>query len=233
MRLQGWLIAALMACPALVRAQALTEADLVGGWRAEAEHVDDLEEGRPRGWLVLWLDHLWGYGGPILQFAHGGVRWRLVGDTLWLGNDFGPYFHYMIEPRTYALQANGRGIGVVDRDVIARGRVGKGGAFSQPDSIYVPDSAYWSEVFRNSTTWCSYYGPHTQCGTWVYKVTKQGANILSLVRIDSLSIATSGTPPTMVLKRDSLTNCPQYKDGDGGLDPDAWNRLYSEGCPAD
>ena len=81
----------MLAFPALATAQTVKTADVVGAWQAELEHADSV--GKSRGWLVLWPDGLWWYGGNLMQDAHGGARWRLVGDTLWLANDYGPYFH--------------------------------------------------------------------------------------------------------------------------------------------
>lgn len=200
MRLGKWLtgsrlILGLLVVPARASAQTVKEADLVGGWLAELEHEDSI--GRtlgPRGWLVLWPDHLWWYGGAFMVHGHGGARWRLVGDTLWLSNDFEPYFHPMIQPRIEAIQAKGYGLGVMDMGVI-RDR----------EPFEVPDSVYWSKDFRDFATDCALADADV-CGTWVYKVTMKGRQI-SLVRLDSLSRATVSVATKGLLTRDTLVNC--------------------------
>lgn len=184
----------MLAFPALVSAQTLKEADLVGGWRAELEHADSF--GKSTGWLVLWPDGLWAYGGPLMWHKHGGARWQLVGDTLWLANDYEFYYHKMIAPRMRALQEKGNVLGVMDMDVI-RNRV----------SFPVTDSIYWSKTFRDTTSECAQGTPGLGgCGTWVYKVSKKGQQF-ALVRLDSLSRATESVATKVVLKRDSLVNC--------------------------
>src|SRR5690349_12588605 len=111
MRLHGWLLLGLLACPAQVQAQAqaqmLTQADILWGWRAKADSLTD-SDSEGRGWLVIWPDHVWGFGGPILPFAHGGGRWRLIGDTLWLAQTGGGEDFWA---RAATLQAKGEGIG--------------------------------------------------------------------------------------------------------------------------
>src|SRR5881394_574528 len=101
---RGWLILGVLTFPAPASAQAMKAADIVGGWRAvKIEYpdsmilpmhhkVEDLE-------LMLWPDGLWMYQGPLMVQAHGGARWRLIGDTLWLGNDYEPYYHPIFDPR--------------------------------------------------------------------------------------------------------------------------------------
>jgi hypothetical protein len=184
----------MLAFPTLAVAQTVKEADLVGGWQAELKHVGS--DTTSRGWLVLWPDHLWWYGGPLMGHGHGGARWRLVGDTLWLGNDYVPYFHSMIDRRIVAIQDKGYGLGVMDMDVISK----------RPPYL-VPDSVYWSKNFRDTTSACAQGNPGKGgCGTWVYKVSKKGQQFY-LVRIDKLSRATQTVATKAVLKRDTLLNC--------------------------
>ena len=181
MRSRGWLILGMLAFPTLAAAQTVTKADVVGGWRAEFEH-DSLGKAMglgTNGWLVLWPDGLWAYGGSLMNHYHGGARWRLVGDTLWLGNDYTPYFHPMIGPRMRMIQVKGYGLAVMDTDVISK----------RPPWL-VPDSVYWSKAFRDTTTACDGTA-NPQCGTWVYKVSKSDQG-LYLVRLDELSRNTRG-----------------------------------------
>ena len=114
--------------PAVASAQTIKEADIVGGWRGVAVDLPASVLAAQPDWgngdapkdltLVLWPDHLWAYQGPIMLDGHGGARWRLVGDTLWLGNDFGPYYHPIIEQRNIAYRAKGLPNWAIDRDVI-------------------------------------------------------------------------------------------------------------------
>ena len=66
--------------------------------------------------------------------GHGGARWWMVGDTLWLTNDYVFYFHPMAEPQIYALRAKGYGdLGTMDTDII-----------KNRAPYPVSDSVYWS-----------------------------------------------------------------------------------------
>jgi hypothetical protein len=183
--------------PTLAVAQTVKRADLVGGWKAEVEHADSLGNSLgPDAWLVLWPDGLWWYGGAWMGHGHGGARWRLTGDTLWLGNDYQPYFHTMIDRRIVALQQKGEGLAVMDSAIIA----------NRPP-YPVPDSIYWSKTFRDTTSTCAGGRPgQGGCGTWVYKVSKQGTQLV-LVRLDDLSRATEGVASQAILTRDSLARC--------------------------
>lgn len=197
MQPRSWLVLGMLTFPVLAAAQTVTKADVVGGWRAELEHADTGKNGLggmtgAHGWLVLWPDGLWAYGGSLMYHLHGGARWRLVGDTLWLGNDYEPYFHPMIDYRTAGIQSKGYGLAVMDTSVI-----------NKRPPWPVPDSVYWSKAFRDSTTACA---TATICGTWVYKVSKRDRE-LYLVRLDRLSRATKGVAVKAVLKRDSLMGC--------------------------
>lgn len=181
----------MLALPTLARAQAVKQADLVGAWQAEVELADQKE--KLQAWMVLWPDGLWWYGGDLMWHRHGGARWRLVGDTLWLGNDYAPYFHPMIHTRIDALREKGYSdLGTMDMDII-----------KQREPFDVPDSIYWSQAFRDTTSACAGSNP---CGTWVYKVSVQDQQI-SLVRLDSLSRATKTVATKAVLKRNALVNC--------------------------
>ena len=194
MRSRGWLMLGMLAFPALASAQTLKEADLVGGWRAELERPD--KPGKLIGWLVLWPDGLWAYGGPLMGHNHGGARWRLVGDTLWLADDYFPYYHPMVDPRVEALRAKGHALGVMDMDVIRNRK-----------PYPVPDSVYWSPTFRDTTSSCAQGTPGLGgCGTWVYKVSKKDQQLF-LVRLDSLSRTTDRVATKAVLKPDSLADC--------------------------
>jgi hypothetical protein len=194
MRLQGWLLLGMLASPTLVAAQTVKEADLIGGWQAEVELEGHTAPSR--AWLVLWPDGLWWYGGPFMHHNHGGARWRLVGDTLWLGNDYVPYFHTMIDKRIMAIQAKGYGLAAMDMDVI-----------NKRPAFRVPDSVYWSKAFRDTTSVCAQGIPGKGgCGTWVYKVSKKDQQI-SLVRIESLSREIHVVASKAVLKRDTLLHC--------------------------
>lgn len=197
MRARNWLVLGILAFPALVSAQTVKEADLIGGWRAEVEHADSVgKELGTHSWLVLWPDGLWWYGGALMWHQHGGARWRAVGDTLWLANDYLPYFHGMIDTRILAIQQKGYGLSVMDKDVIRD----TGGPFD------VPDSVYWSKDYRDATRECVGSMGTDQCGTWVYKVSKKDQQ-LYLVRLDSLSTATGSVATKAVLTRDTLLNC--------------------------
>ena len=123
-----------------------------------------------------------------------------MGDTLWLGYDYIPYFHPMVEPRIFALQAKGyRDIGIIDMAIVDR----------RPP-YPVPDSIYWSQAFRDSISACASRTPGPGfpggCGTWGYRVSRQGQK-LSLVLLDSLSRAVKTVATHVVLMRDSLVNC--------------------------
>lgn len=59
--------------PALAPAQTVKREDVIGTWLGESDRGTKLR--------TLWRDGLW-WGN------HGGGRWRLIGDTLWLGDDF-------------------------------------------------------------------------------------------------------------------------------------------------
>jgi hypothetical protein len=149
-----------------------------------------------RGWLALWPDHLWWYGGALHWHFHGGAQWRLTGDTLWLANDYNDYFHPMIEKRILALEAKGYGMAVMDSAIIR----------NRPP-YPVPDSIYLSAAFRDTTSACAQGKPGKGvCGTWVYKVSKQGQNIL-LTRLDALSRGTETVASSAVLMRDTLVGC--------------------------
>jgi hypothetical protein len=195
MRLRGWLLSSLLlALPVPAVAQTVKESDLIGGWRAELQHADST--GTSIGWLVLWPDHLWWYGGALMWHHHGGARWRLVGDTLWLANDYIPYFHPMIDPRIVAIQKKVYGLSVMDMDVI-----------KDRGPFPVPDSIYWSKTFRDTTSTCAQGTPDAGgCGTWVYKVVIKDQKV-TLVRLDELSRATETVATKAVLTRDTLSNC--------------------------
>lgn len=190
----------------------ITESDVIGAWSAALRFkVHDVAAGGwsapdsvGRGWLVLWPDHLWWYGGALHWHFHGGARWRLVGDTLWLANDYDPYFHPMIGPRIMALEAKGYGLAVMDSAII----------HNRPP-YPVPDSLYWSAQFRDTTSTCAQGTPGKGgCGTWVYKVSKQGQDLV-LTRLDNLSRATATVATWALLKRDTLVGCNPI----GGCDP--------------
>lgn len=201
MRSRSWLVLGILTFPAAAYAQTVTEADVIGAWRAEVEHADS--EGRALGaeaWLVLWPDSLWWYGGALMRHGHGGARWRLVGDTLWLGNDYKPYFHGMITGRILNTNQKGYGLAVMDTAIIKATR---------PTPFEVPDSIYWSKDFRDSADECSGDYP---CGTWVYQVTKRGQQ-LHLVRLDSLSRSTASVAGKAILTRDTLLHC-EWISGD-------------------
>jgi hypothetical protein len=194
MGLRRWLILGALAFPALGAAQTLKEADLVGGWQGEVEHADANPSGGTRMTLVLWPDGLWEYTGALMGHEHGGARWRLVGDTLWLGNDYLPYYHPIINTRQEEVFKNH--LGVWDTLLVKRRR-----------PYPVPDSVYWSQAFRDTTTACSIVGDALQCGTWVYKVSvleRQDSRVqrVSLVRIESLSRSTASVAVRAVLTRD-------------------------------
>ena len=131
-----------------------------------------------------------------MAHGHGGARWRLVGDTLWLGNDYEPYYHPIINTRQQEVSQNH--LGVWDTLLVQRRR-----------PYPVPDSVYWAPAFRDTTRTCA---PITeekpwQCGTWVYKVAvleRRDSLIqkISLVRIESLSRATASVAVKAVLTRD-------------------------------
>jgi hypothetical protein len=187
----------MLLCPTFAVAQTVQRSDLVGGWKAEVEHADSRGNSLdPDVWLVLWPDGLWWYGGALMGDGHGGARWRLVGDTLWLGNDYQPYFHTMIDRRIVALQHKGYGLAVMDSAIIT----------NRPP-YPVPDSIYWSKTFRDTTSTCAAGRPgQGGCGTWVYQVSKKGKQLI-LVRLDSLSRATAGVAIKAILTRDSLERC--------------------------
>lgn len=197
MRARKWLIIGMLAFPTLGIAQQVKRSDLIGGWKAEVEHSD--EAGKAMGkdaWLVLWPDGLWWYGGAFMTHQHGGARWRLVGDTLWLGNDYEPYFHPMIDKRIVAIQRKGYGLSVMDQEII-------GQRLPYP----VSDSVYWSKAFRDTVSECAQGEPGKgRCGTWVYKVAKNGRQLI-LVRLDGLSRETQSVAIRAVLTRDSLERC--------------------------
>ena len=198
MRIAGWLSAGLvLGFPPLSSAQTVKKADLVGGWEAELEPPPGREgEAGWRAWLVLWPDGLWWYGGPLTADRHGGARWRLVGDTLWLGNDYIPYFHPIVGPRLQVYTRKKIPYGVMDTAII-NGR----------SAFPVPDSVYWSKTFRDTTTACAEGIPgQGGCGTWVYKVSKQGQHFV-LNRLDHLSQGVRKVANRAVLKRDSLVGC--------------------------
>lgn len=202
MRLRGWVVLGMLAFTAPAAAQTVKATDLVGAWWAELGEPGDQAE-KSRVALVIWPDGLWWFaGGVFLDENHGGARWRLLGDTLWIANDYVPYFHPMIEKRILAIQAKGYGLGVMDAESIT----------SRPP-FPVPDSVYWSPIFRDSTNTCadSTVGTpgHGGCATAVYKVLRKDRQ-LSLTRLDGLS-RNAGRGPSrgakVVLTRDSLVNC--------------------------
>lgn len=197
MRVRSWVIVGMLMIPALAAAQNVKHSDVIGGWKADVEHSDPSGEALGKdAWLALWPDGLWWYGGAFMGHAHGGARWRLVGDTLWLGNDYQPYFHPMIDKRIVALQQEGYGLAVMDSAVFAN-------RLPYP----VPDSIYWSQAFRDTTSTCAQGTPgQGGCGTWVYKVSKQGKQLV-LTRLDGLSRATESVATKAVLTRDSLERC--------------------------
>jgi len=129
--------------------------------------------------------------------GHGGARWRLLGDTLWLSNDYEPYFHTMIDKRIAAIDAKKYGLAVMDTAVIR----------SRPP-FPMPDSIFWSKAFIDSTnSGCASNAIDSSvCGMWVYKVSVRDRRV-HLTRIESLSRATETVATTAVLTRDSLVNC--------------------------
>jgi hypothetical protein len=197
MRIRSWVLLGILTFPTFAAAQTVKPSDVIGGWKADVEHSD--ESGKALGndaWLVLWPDGLWWYGGAFMGHQHGGARWRLVGDTLWLGNDYQPYFHPMIDKRIVAIQRKGYGLAVMDSAVIQH-------RLPYP----VSDSVYWSRAFRDTTSTCAQGTPGKGgCGTWVYKVSKKGKQLV-LTRIDTLSRATESVATHAVLTRDSLERC--------------------------
>jgi hypothetical protein len=99
------------------------------------------------------------------------------------------------------------------------------GILKQRPPYPVPDSVYWSPMFRDTTSVCAQGHPGKGgCGTWVYKVSKHG-DTLSLVRLDSLSRATSTVATKAVLTRDTLLNCFPLR-GCGAAAPADWLRYY-------
>ncbi len=184
--------------PALAPAQTpqtIKKADVIGAWQADVELEG--KEGKSRAWLVLWPDGLWWYTGQFMVHAHGGARWRLVGDTLWLSNDYEPYFHPMIDKRIVAIKAKKYGLAVMDTAVIR----------SRPP-FPMPDSVFWSKAFIDSTSrgCASHAIDSSVCGMWVYKVSVSDRRV-HLTRIEGLSRATQTVATKAVLTRDSLVNC--------------------------
>ena len=203
MRSRKWLwMLGLLASPGWAAAQTVTEADLVGGWRGVEVELPDTTiaryySGNPDSVdanaleLVLWPDHLWSYEGPLYPpHGHGGARWRLVGDTLWLGNDYEPYYHPILNHRWFADEIKGLPYWSLDRDVI-----------SNRPPLPVSDSVYWSSIFRDTTTACAGSGRYG-CGTWVYQVSRQGQR-LSLVFLDRLSRRPQDVARKAVLERET------------------------------
>lgn len=91
--------------PAPARAQTVTLQDIMGTWWGRE---DWLTEGKPGfAQLTLWPDSIWCFRNdtPTGGKNHGGARWRLSGDTLWLvdytGND--TFYHQVIAAREQAL----------------------------------------------------------------------------------------------------------------------------------
>jgi hypothetical protein len=187
----------MLMCPTLAITQTVKRSDLVGGWKAELGYTNNPGDVLgTEAWLVLWPDGLWWYGGAFMAHYHGGARWRLVGDTLWLGNDYKPYFHPMIDKRIVAIQMKGYGLSVMDKEIIDK-------RLPYP----VSDSIYWSKTFRDTTSGCAGGIPGKGgCGTWVYKVSKKGQQLV-IVRLDSLSRETQTVAARAVLTRDSLERC--------------------------
>jgi hypothetical protein len=107
MRFVGWWgVGLALVSPALAPAQAVKRADLIGSWRGNTEYTKSpnkqlrvsvaFEERKAVTWLMLWSDGLWYFEDEGTVSAdsidpsnttHGHGRWRLVGDTLWLGDD--------------------------------------------------------------------------------------------------------------------------------------------------
>lgn len=196
MRSPRWLLLGMLMFPALASAQTVKKADLIGGWEAELEQPPERDGAGSLAWLILWPDGLWWYGGPLTSDIHGGARWRLVGDTLWLANDYDFYFHQMIGNRLSAYTEKNLPYGIMDTAII-----------NNRGPFPVSDSIYWSKTFRDTTSQCA-EGTSGQggCGTWVYKVSKQGQQFV-LVRLDSLSQGVMKVATKAVLKRDSLVKC--------------------------
>ena len=164
----GMLMFALPAC-----AQTVTQADIIGAWRMELEYPGRNE--KEMVGVMLWPDGLWYYtGGAFLTQNHGGARWRLVGDTLWLANDYAPYFHPMAQPRVRKMLAAHGHLGHLDAEINSNGT-----------PFPVPDSVYWSQAFRDTTSTCA--GPNNSpCATWVYRVSKHDRQV-SLAALEHLS----------------------------------------------
>lgn len=206
MRVRGWLVGAMLMFSPLAAAQAQTvkAADFHGGWLVKAGYDDGKESD---AYLLFWPDGLWYFN--YLNTGHGGARWRLVGDTLWLANDFYPYYNSMIGPRIEALRAKGYGdLATMDMDIIGT---------RMP--FAVPDSVYWSKAFRDSTRTCANTIP---CETWVYKVSKRGQQIL-LARIDNLTRIPQDFAAKMeFIRRDSLTTCTVHNGGCGNVKGVSW-----------
>ena len=145
----------------------------------------------PADQVVIKLAH-----GVNAAFPMGGARWRLVGDTLWLGNDYVPYFHPMIEERIVAIERKKYGLSVMDTSII-----------NKRPRYPVSDAVYWSKTFRDTVTACApEHDNPGGCPTWVYKVSKKDDK-LYLERIESLSRATKSVATRAILTRDSLANC--------------------------
>jgi len=213
---RGWLVWAMLAVPPVAAAQTVKEADLVGGWRGEVTPGYDLPsqcgaascpmERVTRSWVVLWPDHLWWFSGPISDLGHGSARWRLVGDTLWLANDYDDYMMPMVDPRIEVYRAKGyQNFATIDPAVI-----------KSRSPFPVPDSVYWSKTFRDTVSAClgNRDAGHLPCDTWVYKVTKNGEQ-LSLRLLTDLSRGHNRSAAQMVLTRDSVVTCGNAHDTRG------------------
>src|ERR1041385_3294394 len=99
MRLVGSCFVGLaLAFPAPAAAQTVKRADIAGTWAGNA-YYDSTDSrgcsvrrgcGTADGYMALWpTSGLWWYEHHMPDWGmHGGARWRLVGDTLWLGIDW-------------------------------------------------------------------------------------------------------------------------------------------------
>jgi hypothetical protein len=202
MRVRKWVVLGVLGVLAYhptTAAQQLKTTDVIGAWKAEVRFPEGAAK-TSRANLVLWPDGLWWFGGPFMADYHGGARWRLVGDTLWLGTDYVPYFHPMIEHRIHAIN-NTLEYGLSAMDTLDRfvKRV-----ISRRPPYPVSDSVYWSKAFRDTTSVCA--DGKTGCGTYVYKVSRRGQQ-LHLVRLDNLSQGWKFVVAQAVLTRDTLLNC--------------------------
>jgi hypothetical protein len=86
----SWVVGLTLGLTAPALGQAMKPADLVGTWRGPVEYPQTFGNGI--GWLTLWPDSTWWFwdsqdGNESGWGNHGGGRWRLAGDTLWVADD--------------------------------------------------------------------------------------------------------------------------------------------------